>query len=91
MGARIILCDARAVINGPRLYGGTWRRTSRGDGDADRKPAPGASTIRNIGQIDRGYEVDKRLRAVGTIERTEISDEARDSHHRAPAPPAAAE
>jgi len=71
MGARIILCDPhRCVVQGPALL----------HGDEVESPdiragmalltatlcAEGESVIRNIGQIDRGYErVDAKLRALG--------------------------
>jgi UDP-N-acetylglucosamine 1-carboxyvinyltransferase len=77
MGARIILCDPhRCVVQGPSLL----------HGDEVESPdiragmalvsaalcADGRSVIRNIRQIDRGYErVDEKLRALGaSIERT---------------------
>ena len=79
MGARIILCDPhRVVVTGP---GAALRAASREprhprrDGDGDRRALRrGASSIGNIGQIDRGYErIDERLRALGaSIERAEL-------------------
>ncbi|MGD9100501.1 MAG: UDP-N-acetylglucosamine 1-carboxyvinyltransferase [Anaerolineae bacterium] len=79
MGARIILCDPhRAVVQGP-----SWL-----NGDELVSPdiragmallvaalcARGQSIIRNIIQIDRGYEqIDAKLRALGAhIERVEV-------------------
>jgi len=78
MGARIILCDPhRAVVTGPaRLYGERLESPDIRAGMAmliASLCAQGTSTIRNIQQIDRGYErIDERLRAVGAqIERVE--------------------
>ncbi len=72
MGARIILCDPhRALIQGPAALHGGLTLTSP-DIRAGMTlllaalNARGTTTIRNIRQIDRGYErVDERLRAVG--------------------------
>jgi len=76
MGARIVLCDPhRAVISGPSpLKGGTVESPDIRDGMAmllAALAAEGASTIHNVGQIERGYErIDERLRALGAdIER----------------------
>ena len=76
MGARIILCDPhRAVVIGPaKLHGA---RLSSPDIRAGITMliaalcAGGESVIRNIGQIDRGFErIDERLRKLGAkIER----------------------
>jgi UDP-N-acetylglucosamine 1-carboxyvinyltransferase len=71
MGARIVLCDPhRCIVQGP-----SWLR-----GEGLESPdiragmalviaalaARGQSVIRNIGQIDRGYErVDDKIRALG--------------------------
>jgi UDP-N-acetylglucosamine 1-carboxyvinyltransferase len=78
MGARIVLCDPhRAVISGPSpLKGGTVESPDIRAGMAmllAALAADGASTIYNIGQIERGYErIDERLRALGAeIERAE--------------------
>jgi UDP-N-acetylglucosamine 1-carboxyvinyltransferase len=71
MGARIVLCDPhRAVIAGPSpLKGGTVESPDIRAGMAMLLAAlcaEGASTIHNVGQIDRGYErIDERLRALG--------------------------
>jgi UDP-N-acetylglucosamine 1-carboxyvinyltransferase len=71
MGARIILCDPyRCLVQGPnRLYPEKMESPDIRAGMAlllAALNAPGASTIRNIGQIDRGYEkVDEKLRALG--------------------------
>jgi len=72
MGARIVLCDPhRALTQGPAALRGGIALTSP-DIRAGMAlllaalSAHGVTTIRNIGQIDRGYErVDERLRAVG--------------------------
>jgi UDP-N-acetylglucosamine 1-carboxyvinyltransferase len=76
MGARIVLCDPhRAVISGPSLLkGGTVESPDIRAGMAmllAALAAEGASTIHNVGQIERGYErIDERLRALGAeIER----------------------
>ena len=71
MGARIILCDPyRCLVQGPsRLYGEKLESPDIRAGMAlllAALTAQGPSTIRNIGQIDRGYEkVDEKLRALG--------------------------
>ena len=76
MGARIILCDPyRCLIQGPsKLYPEKLESPDIRAGMAlllAALNAQGPSTIRNIGQIDRGYEkVDEKLRALGAkIER----------------------
>ena len=76
MGARIILCDPhRAVVSGPSdLRGSTVESPDIRAGMAMLLAAlcaSGKSTIRNVAQIDRGYEqIDTRLRALGAkIER----------------------
>lgn len=78
MGARIILCDPhRAVIVGPaRLQGAPLESPDIRAGMAlliAALAADGKSVIRNIGQIDRGYEnIDGKLRALGAnIERVD--------------------
>ncbi|MBC7224662.1 MAG: UDP-N-acetylglucosamine 1-carboxyvinyltransferase [Anaerolineae bacterium] len=71
MGARIILCDPhRAVVVGPaRLHGERLESPDIRAGMAlliASLCAEGESVIRNIGQIDRGYEqVDRKLQALG--------------------------
>ncbi|MGE5251943.1 MAG: UDP-N-acetylglucosamine 1-carboxyvinyltransferase [Bacteroidota bacterium] len=77
MGARIILCDPyRCLVQGPtQLYGEKLESPDIRAGMAlllAALAAKGTSTIRNIGQIERGYErVDEKLRALGAkIERT---------------------
>lgn len=79
MGARIVLCDPhRCIVQGP-----AWLR-----GEGLESPdiragmalviaalaARGQSIIRNIGQIDRGYErVDEKIRTLGgKIERVKV-------------------
>ncbi len=76
MGAQIILCDPhRCIVNGPtRLYGEKLESPDIRAGMAmllAALAADGQSTIRNVGQIDRGYErVDEKLRLMGAkIER----------------------
>jgi UDP-N-acetylglucosamine 1-carboxyvinyltransferase len=76
MGAKIILCDPyRCLIQGPnRLYGENLESPDIRAGMSillAALAAKGQSTIRNIGQIERGYQdVDKKLRALGAkIER----------------------
>jgi len=76
MGAKIILCDPyRCMIQGPnRLYGENLESPDIRAGMSmllAALAAKGKSTIRNIGQIERGYEnVDGKLRALGAnIER----------------------
>jgi UDP-N-acetylglucosamine 1-carboxyvinyltransferase len=71
MGAQIILCDPhRAVVVGPsRLRGGILESPDIRAGMAMLIAALGAegeSQIKNIGQIERGYQhIDTRLRALG--------------------------
>lgn len=71
MGAQIILCDPhRCIVNGPtKLYGEKLESPDIRAGMAmllAALAADGKSTIRNIGQIDRGYErVDEKLRSLG--------------------------
>jgi UDP-N-acetylglucosamine 1-carboxyvinyltransferase len=76
MGARIIPCDPhRCVVQGPSpLHGDVVESPDIRAGMAlliAALCAKGQSTIRNIGQIDRGYErVEEKLRALGArIER----------------------
>lgn len=79
MGARIVLCDPhRCLIQGPSRLKGDAERISSPDIRAGMALllaalcAEGKTVIRNVGQIDRGYErVDARLRTLGAkIERT---------------------
>lgn len=71
MGARIILCDPyRCIVQGPNeLYAENLESPDIRAGMAlllATLSAKGQSTIRNIRQIDRGYErVDEKLRALG--------------------------
>ncbi len=71
MGAQIVLCDPhRVIVNGPsELVGETLESPDIRAGMAlvlAALAAHGTSEIRNIGQIDRGYErVDEKLRALG--------------------------
>ena len=76
MGAQIVLCDPhRVIVTGPsKLYGEKVESPDIRAGMALLLAAlavPEKSTIRNVGQIDRGYErVDVKLRALGAkIER----------------------
>jgi UDP-N-acetylglucosamine 1-carboxyvinyltransferase len=76
MGAKIILCDPyRCLIQGPnQLYGENLESPDIRAGISmliAALAAKGQSTIRNIGQIERGYhDVDGKLRALGAkIER----------------------
>jgi UDP-N-acetylglucosamine 1-carboxyvinyltransferase len=85
MGARIVLCDPhRALVHGPTRLRGNMTITSP-DIRAGMTLllaalcADGVTTIRNIRQIDRGYQhVDDKLRALGAhIERVPIHEPAR--------------
>jgi len=76
MGAKIILCDPyRCLIQGPnQLYGENLESPDIRAGMSmllAALAAKGKSTVRNIGQIERGYQdVDKKLCALGAkIER----------------------
>jgi UDP-N-acetylglucosamine 1-carboxyvinyltransferase len=76
MGAKIILCDPyRCLVQGPnQLYGENLESPDIRAGMSmllAALAAKGKSTIRNVSQIDRGYEnVDGKLRALGAhIER----------------------
>ena len=78
MGAKIILCDPfRCLVQGPnQLYGENLESPDIRAGMSlllAALTAKGKSTVRNIGQIERGYEdVDKKLRALGAkIERVQ--------------------
>ncbi len=78
MGARIFLCDPhRAVVHGPTVLRAAPNITSP-DIRAGMALllaalcARGTTTIRNIGQIDRGYErVEEKLRGLGAVIRRE--------------------
>ncbi len=71
MGAQIVLCDPhRCIVQGPTtLYGEKLESPDIRAGMAlvlAALAAQGKSTIRNIGQIDRGYEcVDEKLIGLG--------------------------
>ena len=76
MGAQIVLCDPhRCIVQGPtKLYGEKMESPDIRAGMSlmiAALAAQGQSTIRNIGQIERGYEnVDGKLRNMGAkIER----------------------
>jgi UDP-N-acetylglucosamine 1-carboxyvinyltransferase len=76
MGAQITLCDPhRCIVQGPtKLYGERVESPDIRAGMAlvlAALMAEGQSTIRNVGQIDRGYErIDEKLRQLGAnIER----------------------
>jgi UDP-N-acetylglucosamine 1-carboxyvinyltransferase len=78
MGARIVLCDPhRALVAGPsQLRGATVESPDIRAGMAILLAAlcaNGTSVIRNVGQIERGYErIDERLAALGArIERVQ--------------------
>jgi UDP-N-acetylglucosamine 1-carboxyvinyltransferase len=77
MGARLVLCDPyRVVVSGPsRLHGEELVSPDIRAGVAlliAALCAEGQSVIRNVGQIDRGYErIEQRLSALGAhIQRT---------------------
>ena len=76
MGAQIVLCDPhRAIIQGPtKLIGENLESPDIRAGMAlvlAALAAKGTSVIRNVAQIDRGYEaVEKKLQKLGaSIER----------------------
>lgn len=76
MGAQIVLCDPhRCIVQGPtQLYGEKLESPDIRAGMAlvlASLAAEGQSVIRNVGQIDRGYEnIDEKLRTLGAhIER----------------------
>jgi UDP-N-acetylglucosamine 1-carboxyvinyltransferase len=76
MGAQIVLCDPhRCIVQGPtQLYGEKLESPDIRAGMAlvlAALAAEGQSVIRNVGQIDRGYErIDEKLRTLGAqIER----------------------
>ncbi len=77
MGAQIVLCDPhRCIVQGPtQLYGEVLESPDIRAGMAlvlAALTAQGQSIIRNVGQIDRGYEqIDEKLRRLGAhIERS---------------------
>lgn len=71
MGARVILCDPhRCIVEGPtELVGETLESPDIRAGMSlvlASLAASGSSQIRNIGQIERGYErIDEKLRGLG--------------------------
>jgi len=71
MGAQIVLCDPhRCIVNGPsELFSGNVDSPDIRAGLAlvlAALTASGESVIRNVGQIDRGYErIDEKLRSLG--------------------------
>jgi len=71
MGAQIVLCDPhRCIVQGPtQLYGEILESPDIRAGMAlvlAALTAEGQSVIRNVGQIDRGYErIDEKLRLLG--------------------------
>jgi len=80
MGAQIVLCDPhRCIVNGPtQLYGEKMESPDIRAGMAlvlAALTAEGQSSIRNVGQIDRGYEkIDEKLHSLGArIERLKES------------------
>ncbi len=75
MGARIILCDPhRVIVQGPSRLHGEPERIASPDIRAGialvlaALCAHGTTIIRNVGQIDRGYQdIDGKLRALGAV------------------------
>ncbi len=73
MGAQIVLCDPhRCIVQGPtKLYGESLESPDIRAGMSlllAALAAQGESIIRNVGQIDRGYErVDDKLRSLGAL------------------------
>jgi UDP-N-acetylglucosamine 1-carboxyvinyltransferase len=71
MGAQIVLCDPhRCIVQGPsQLYGEKLESPDIRAGMSlvlAALAAEGQSVIRNVGQIDRGYEqIDEKLRSLG--------------------------
>jgi len=71
MGAQIVLCDPhRCIVQGPtKLYGAQLESPDIRAGMSlllAALAAKGTSVIRNVGQIDRGYEkVDQKLKQLG--------------------------
>lgn len=79
MGAQIVLCDPhRCIVNGPsRLFGESMESPDIRAGMSlvlAALSAKGTSNIRNVGQIDRGYEkVEQKLQQLGAkIQRVEM-------------------
>lgn len=73
MGAQIVLCDPhRCIVQGPsQLIGERMEGPDIRAGMAlllATLSADGVSSIRNVGQIDRGYErIDQKLAALGAV------------------------
>jgi UDP-N-acetylglucosamine 1-carboxyvinyltransferase len=73
MGAQIVLCDPhRCIVQGPtQLFSEKMESPDIRAGMAlvlASLSAKGKSVIRNVGQIDRGYErVDEKLRQLGAM------------------------
>lgn len=73
MGANIVLCDPhRCIVQGPsHLFGEKLESPDIRAGMAlvlAALSAQGKSTLRNVGQIDRGYEqVDRKLSQLGAV------------------------
>jgi len=73
MGAKIILCDPyRCLVQGPSpLYGENLESPDIRAGMSlliAALAANGTSVVRNIGQIERGYQgVDEKFRALGAL------------------------
>ncbi len=71
MGAQIVLCDPhRCIVQGPsQLFGEKMESPDIRAGMAlllAALSAKGFSTIRNVAQIERGYErIDEKLKALG--------------------------
>ncbi len=71
MGAQIVLCDPhRCIVQGPsKLFGEKMESPDIRAGMSlvlAALAAKGNSVIRNVGQIDRGYErIDEKLRSLG--------------------------
>ena len=71
MGAQIVLCDPhRCIVNGPtQLFGENLESPDIRAGMSlliAALAASGTSEIRNVGQIDRGYEqVDSKFKTLG--------------------------
>jgi UDP-N-acetylglucosamine 1-carboxyvinyltransferase len=73
MGAQIVLCDPhRCIVQGPTdLFGEKMESPDIRAGMAlvlAALSAQGTSVIRNVGQIDRGYErIDQKLAGLGAM------------------------
>ena len=73
LGARIVLCDPhRCIVQGPsKLYAEKMESPDIRAGMSlliAALSAKGTSTIRNVGQIDRGYhQVEQKLSSLGAV------------------------